>query len=84
MDDSNRQSDPDRPPESTSEPMSRQDWVRLPANPDANEDLGYELFDLEAHETDDDNVLIIPQDEDMLRDDAFIVIAKEDVITLGE
>lgn len=64
--------------------MSRRDWERLPANPDMAEDLGYELFDLEAYETDDGNVLVIPQDKDMLRDDAFLVVAKEDVITLGE
>lgn len=84
MDDSNRQPDPDRRPERPSDSMSRKDWVRLPANPDVNDDLGYELDDLEAHATDDGNVLIIPKDEDMLRDDAFIVIAEEDVLTLGE
>lgn len=83
MDDSNPRN-PDPEPGPVSDSMSRQDWVRLPANPDINDDLGYELFDLESHETDDGNVLIIPQDKDMLRDDAFIVIAEEDLITLGE
>lgn len=84
MDDSDRQSRSGHQRDATSDSMSRQDWVRLPPNPDVNDDLDYELFDLEAYETDDDNVLVIPQDEDMLRNDAFIVIAKEDVVTLGE
>lgn len=84
MDDSNPEADRGQTHESTRDSMSRQDWVRLPANPDVHDDLGYELCDLEAHETNDGNVLVIPQDEDMLRDDAFIVVAEEDVVTLGD
>lgn len=83
MDDSNRQSNPDREDPAgadTNRSMSRQDWEDLPANPDPREDLGYELSDLEAYETDGD-VVILPTDEDMLREDAFVVIDEADVVT---
>lgn len=43
-------------------------------NPDLSEDLGYDLIDLEVIAPDDSGrVLIIPSEEDMIRDDAFIV-----------
>lgn len=70
--------------ESSDGAVSREEWEELPSNPDLNEDLGYELFDLEAHETDENEVLIIPTDEDMLRDDAFIVLRKGDLLALRE
>ncbi len=60
------------------------EWEDVPANPDLADDLGYEMFDLEAYETDENRVLIIPQDEDILRDDAFIVVRKEDMRTVTE
>jgi hypothetical protein len=63
---------------------SRQDWEELPSDPDLREDLGYELLDLEAYETDGDRILFLPKDEDMIRNEAFIVAQEEDVCSLGE
>lgn len=65
-------------------PTTRRDWEQLASDPDLFEDLEYELLDLEAYETDEDKVLFLPQDEDMLRDEAFIVVHKEDLHTLSE
>jgi hypothetical protein len=76
-------SNPQREEVGSTGSMSRGEWERLPANPDLQVDLGYELFDLEAYET-DDGVLVLPQDEDMLHDEAFIVASDADLVTLGE
>lgn len=67
-----------------SQPATREDWERLPSDPDLREDLGYELLDLEAHETRDGQVLFLPQDEDMIREEAFIVVRKDLVASFGE
>lgn len=68
----------------TTEATSREQWEQLPANPDLCDDLGYELSTLEVYETDDGQVVVLPKDEQMLHEDAFIVIAEEDMQTLGE
>lgn len=60
-------------------PTTRADWERLPPDPDPNEDLGYDVLDLEAYETDADHVLFLPADDDMLRDEAFIVVRRDDL-----
>jgi len=64
--------------------MTRQDWERLPVDPDLHDDLGYELRDLESYETDSDGVLFLPKDEDMIRDEAFIIVAEDDLHTIEE
>lgn len=63
---------------------SRREWEDLAVDPDLREDLGYELSDLEAHETDDGHVLLIPTEEDMLLEDAFIVVHRDDMWTVVE
>lgn len=65
-------------------PASMEDWIRLPSDPDLHADLGYELIELETYETDKDHLLFLPRDEDMLRDEAFIVVREIDVCSLGE
>jgi len=52
------------------------DWRRLPADPDLERDLGYELMDWEAIRTRKNgagSIMFLPDDVEMLRDDAFIV-----------
>lgn len=65
-------------------PATRDEWERLPSDPDLREDLGYELLDLEAHETQDGHLLFLPRDEDMIREEAFIVVCKDVVTSFGE
>lgn len=54
------------------------EWEQLPPDPDLVDDLGYELLDLEVLPTEDGSTqyMFIPHDEDMIRDDAFLVAAE--------
>ena len=68
--------------------MSRQSggeqWSDQPDDPDAS-DLGYELANWErirATGTDSDKLLYLPEDEELLRKEAFIVAAPADVENL--
>lgn len=52
-------------------------WDDVPTNPDPESDLGYRLDDWEevtARSHGDDHLLFLPNDEEMLRDDAFLVV----------
>ncbi len=54
---------------------SRAEWTALPRNPDLRTDLGYELVALERIEAPGkgDDVVFLPMDESLLREDAFLV-----------
>lgn len=84
MADPHHYSDTDGEGVSVQDPMTREDWEELPADPDLNDDLGYEMVDLESYEAEGDRILFLPTDEDMLREDAFIVAGQEDMDTLRE
>lgn len=59
-------------------------WNDQPDDPEAS-DLGYELADWErirATGADSDKFLYLPEDEELLRDEAFIVAAPDDVENL--
>lgn len=75
---------PDKEDTGIRRPMSRSEWEQLPPDPDLVADLGYELLDLEAYRTDGDHVLFLPPDEEMLQDEAFIVVGRDDVRSFGE
>lgn len=56
--------------------QSQTDWRLVPANPDPADDLGYDLIDLDVLPTSvagRSQVLVLPTDEDMLRENAFVV-----------
>ncbi|WP_277555966.1 hypothetical protein [Halobaculum limi] len=62
-------------------------WRELPPNPDPEDDLGYELVELDFIPTSTSGgkeVLVLPTDEEMLREDAFIVIDRSSVEDLGD
>lgn len=51
------------------------DWQEVPRDPDP-EDLGYEMDDWEvirAKKNDRGHLMFLPEEEEMLRDEAFIV-----------
>lgn len=61
------------------------DWWDVGQHPDPNDDLGYELVDLDVIRHDPgrrDQVLVMPTDEEMLRDDAFLVADADDLVDL--
>ena len=59
-------------------------WDRLPLDPDLERDLGYRLTDWEPITTanDDGQLVYLPAEEDLLRQDAFIVVDRDDQIDL--
>ncbi len=62
-------------------------WRELPPNPDPLEDLGYDLIELDFIPTSTSGgkeVLVLPTDEDMLREDAFIVVDRSSVTDLSD
>ncbi len=83
MVDPHHHSDGECEEEDLRDPMTRRDWERLPADPDLHDDLGYELIDTESYEADGDRTVFLPSDEDMLREDSFIVVSQEDIHTPG-
>ncbi|GEM_PF-232734 len=60
--------------------FSRSQWVNLSSDPDPQKDLGYAGANWETVETLDNSnqIIFMPEDEELLKDDAFIV-ADEDV-----
>lgn len=61
------------------------DWQQLPADPDPDH-LGYDPLDLDITESSADggHYVILPHDEEFLRDEAFIVADKGSVCDLTD
>lgn len=62
-------------------PASHSDWERVPDDPDPRRDLGYRLASLSVIRTENGrgHYLVLPEEEDDVRDEAFIV-ASEDAV----
>lgn len=61
------------------------DWRSMPADPEPD-DLGYDPLELDITESSADggHYVILPHDEDFLRDDAFIVADQDSVVGLDD
>ncbi|WP_336035044.1 hypothetical protein [Halobacterium yunchengense] len=60
-------------------------WRDVTQDPDPVEDLGYDLIELDVIHTETagrPRVLVLPADEDLLREDAFVVAAEDAVCDL--
>lgn len=58
------------------------DWGAAARHPDPEDDLGYEMDQWEAVEArsgEEDLLLFLPSDEELLKVDAFVVAAQEDI-----
>lgn len=76
----------ERPPDRT-RPTTRGEWHRLPADPDPDRDLGYDVCDWEvipARQNGRRQLMFLPQNEDRLKDDAFVVADQESVCDVEE
>lgn len=63
-----------------------EEWSEQPVDPDVGRDLGYDLADWERIRTrdlEDEKYLYLPEDEEMLRKEAFVIVALEDVVDLA-
>lgn len=61
---------------------SHRDWGRLPRDPDPESDLGYQLLELDVLRSSDgadEHILVLPSDEDMLRENAFMVVDPDSI-----
>lgn len=60
------------------------DWTEVPADPDLESDLGYELDDLDVIETNNGSgqVLMLPTNEEDLRDERFLVVQGASLVNL--
>ena len=66
-------------------PATRKDWERVPDDPDPRRDLGYRLASLSVIRTENGrgHYLLLPEDEDDIRGEAFIVATEEAVRDLA-
>lgn len=65
--------------------VTRNEWDRKPTNPDLNRDLGYDMLDWEQISAEQGGrtlLLFLPEDKDMLKDNAFIVAEPNAVLEL--
>ena len=67
-------------------PFSQKQWENLASDPDIHTDLGYRATDWEIIETLDNSsqLIFMPEDEELLKDDAFIVADENVTCDLGE
>ena len=56
------------------EPLTRQEWERVPSDLDLRNDPVYGLFEMEIHEINKDRLVFPPKDGDMTRKAVLIVI----------
>jgi hypothetical protein len=66
------------------EPAEAVDWTELPSDPDLESDLGYELDELDVIETNNGSgqVLMLPNDEEDLREECFLVVQEASLVNL--
>lgn len=66
--------------------LTYEDWVALPSDPDLEVDLGYRTRDWESFRTLDgsDQVMFLPEEEELLREDAFVVAADSVLCDLSD
>lgn len=65
---------------------TRGEWLHQPVDPDAHRDLGYTLDEWDRIETrtyEEEKYMYLPEDEDMLEKEAFIVVDPDDVCDLN-
>lgn len=66
-------------------PASRSDWERVPDDPDPVRDLGYQLASLSVIRTENGrgHYLLLPEDDQDIKSEAFIVASEEAVEDLA-
>lgn len=66
---------------------SRSEWAKKAEDPDLEDDLGYELDDwemVEARNAEGEQLMFLPNDEEMIKEEAFIVANPDIVCDLVE
>jgi hypothetical protein len=75
-----------RATDSSNESFTRSQWEDIPSDPDIRADFGYEITRWETIDTatDSNQLIFMPQNEELIKDDAFIVANEEDLCDLGK
>ena len=61
------------------------EWDAVPDDPDPEEHLGYESMEVDTVTAEQyGQLLVLPSDESMLMEDAFIVTGEDEVADLGD
>jgi len=70
----------------SSERLAATAWSDVPTDPDPRRHLGYKLSDWEllTMSRDSDQVVFLPENEEMLRDEAFVLADRDDLCSLGD
>lgn len=65
--------------------VSRTEWAQVSDDPNLEEDLGYEMIDLEIIQANNkaEQYMFLPQDEEMLTEEAFIVAEPDSVVDIN-
>ncbi|WP_138799169.1 hypothetical protein [Halostella sp. PRR32] len=66
---------------------TRSEWAQKAEDPDLEDDLGYELDNwemVEARNAEGEQLMFLPNDEEMIKDEAFIVAEPDAVCDLVE
>jgi len=72
----------DTAPQQEAEPtpaFTRSEWENVPIDPDPTDELGYEWGELDIITAADDKekLVVLPEDEEMIREDAFIILSED-------
>lgn len=75
-----------RASDSSNGSFTRSQWEDIPSDPDIRADFGYEVTRWETIDTatDSDQLIFMPQNEELIKEDAFIVAKAEDLCDLGK
>lgn len=62
---------------------ARNTWSRVSADPDPHGDLEYQMVELDViHVEGSESVVVLPNEADMLRENAFLVTTEDDLCEL--
>ena len=66
--------------------LSETEWAEVPIDPDPQQNLDYELQDWEvlSPSSESDQVVFLPEDTELLRDEAFLIAARESICSLDQ
>lgn len=66
--------------------LSETKWAEAPVDPDPQQHLDYELRDWEVltPSSDSEQVVFLPEDSELLRDEAFLIVSRESLCSLGQ
>jgi hypothetical protein len=70
----------------SSDRLAGTEWSDVPTDPDPRRHLDYELRDWEllTMSRDSDQVVFLPESEELLRDEAFVLAERADLCSLDE